>query len=184
MKVTDIPEAEAFILHWGEMGTHWGVNRSVSQIHALLYLSDRPLNAEEICETLGLARSNVSTGLKELQGYAIVKRTHVIGDRRDHFTAETDLWDMLMKIAVERKKREIDPTIAVLAELSDKLQGRKDVPAHIRERIGRMHQFLGTLGGWYDDVRRLPKSTLVSLMKMGGKVARFIPSRGTKPTKH
>jgi len=184
VNVTDIPEAEAFILHWGEMGTHWGVNRSVSQIHALLYLSDRPLNAEEVCETLGLARSNVSTGLKELQGYGIVKRTHVIGDRRDHFMAETDLWDMLMKIAVERKKREIDPTIAVLAELSAKLEGRDDVPAHIRERIGRMHQFLGTLGDWYDDVRRLPKGTLVSLMKMGGKVARFIPSRAAKPTKH
>ncbi|WP_340588623.1 GbsR/MarR family transcriptional regulator [Erythrobacter alti] len=184
MKVTDIPEAEAFILHWGEMGTHWGVNRSVSQIHALLYLSDRPLNAEEICETLGLARSNVSTGLKELQGYGIVRRGHVVGDRRDHFTAETDLWDMLMKIVVERKKREIDPTIQVLAELSEQLKGRTDVPKHVQERIGRMHEFLGTLGAWYEDVRRLPKSTLVSLMRLGGKVARLIPSRGTKPTKH
>ncbi|RJY09737.1 GbsR/MarR family transcriptional regulator [Aurantiacibacter aquimixticola] len=182
MKIIDIPEAEAFILHWGEMGSHWGVNRSVSQVHALLYLSDRPLHAEEICDTLGLARSNISTALKELQSYGIVKRTHVIGDRRDHFVAETDLWDMLMKIAVERKKREIDPTIATLRELTERLEGRKDVPAHVRERIGRMHEFLGTLGGWYDDVRRLPKGTLVALMKLGGKVARFVP--GGKATKH
>ena len=177
MKVTAIPEAQAFILHWGEMGSQWGVNRSVSQVHALLYLSDRPRNAEEICEELGLARSNVSTALKELQSYGIVKRQHVAGDRRDHFVAEDDLWDMLMKIAIERKKREIDPTIAVLADLSAQLEGRKDVPDHIRQRIGRMHEFIATLTGWYDEVRRLPKPTLVALLKLGGKVARFIPGR-------
>ena len=178
--VTDIPEARAFILHWGEMGSHWGVNRSVSQVHALLYLSDQPLHAEEICETLGLARSNVSTALKELQSYAIVRRQHVEGDRRDHFTAETDLWDMLMKISVERKKREIDPTLLVLSDLSASMQDRADVPPHVRERIERMHDFLGTLTHWYDDVRRLPKGTLVALMKLGGKVARFVPARNTK----
>jgi DNA-binding transcriptional regulator GbsR (MarR family) len=177
MPLTDIPEAEAFILHWGEMGSHWGVNRSVSQVHALLYLSDKPLNAEDICATLGLARSNVSTALKELQAYAIIRRTHISGDRRDHFVAETDLWDMLMKIAVERKKREIDPTILALADLTERLEGRSDVPAHIRERIGAMHDFLGNLGDWYDDVRRLPRSTLVTLMKLGGRIARFIPTR-------
>lgn len=180
MKITDIPEAEAFILHWGEMGSHWGVNRSVSQVHALLYLSDRPLHAEEICDTLGLARSNVSTALKELQGYSIVRRQHVIGDRRDHFVAETDLWEMLMRITVERKKREIDPTLATLAELSARLEGRKDLPPHIAERIGRMHEFMGTLTGWFDDVRKLPKGTLVSLMKLGSKVARFIPTRNQR----
>ena len=179
MTITDIPEAQAFILHWGEMGTHWGVNRSVSQIHALLYLSDKPLHAEEICDLLGLARSNVSGGLKELQSYAIVRRTHVAGDRRDHFVAETDLWTMLMAITTERKKREIDPTIAQLDALSRQLEGRSDVPVHIRERIGRMHEFIGTLGGWYDDVRRLPKPTLVRLMKLGSKVARFLPGRDT-----
>jgi DNA-binding transcriptional regulator GbsR (MarR family) len=175
--ITRIPEAEAFILHWGEMGSHWGVNRSVSQVHALLYLSDRPLHAEEICETLGLARSNVSTALKELQGYGIVRRQHVSGDRRDHFVAESDLWEMLMHITVERKKREIDPTLQVLAELSARLAGRTDVPAHVRERIQKMHDFMSNLTGWFDDVRRLPKGTLVALMKLGGKVARFIPGR-------
>jgi len=178
--ITDIPEAEAFILHWGEMGSHWGVNRSVSQVHALLYLSDHPLHAEEICDILGLARSNVSTALKELQSYAIVRRTHVSGDRRDHFVAETDLWTMLMAITVERKKREIDPTIAHLNALSAQLEGRDDVPAHIRERIGRMHEFMGTLGHWYDDVRRLPKPTLVTLMKLGSKVTRFLPGKKTE----
>jgi DNA-binding transcriptional regulator GbsR (MarR family) len=176
--VTLIPEAEAFILHWGEMGSQWGVNRSVAQVHALLYLSDRPIHAEDIVETLGLARSNVSTALRELQSYEIVRRTHVKGDRRDHFVAETDPWELLMKIAAERKRREIDPTIALLGELAEKLDSRKDVPEHVRERIGRMHQFIGTLTDWYEDIRRIPKPTLVALMKLGARVARFVPVRG------
>ena len=178
MAVTLIPEAEAFILHWGEMGSQWGVNRSVAQVHALLYLSDRPLHAEEIVETLGLARSNVSTALKELQSYEIVRRTHVKGDRRDHFVAETDPWELLLKIAAERKRREIDPTIALLGELAEKLEGRTDVPEHVRERIGRMHEFIGTLTSWYEDIRRVPKPTLIALMKLGARVARFVPVRG------
>ena len=179
-KLIQIPEVEAFILHWGEMGTNWGVNRSVAQIHALLYLSDRPLHAEEISETLTLARSNVSTALKELQGYGIVRRTHVSGDRRDHFTAETDLWQLLMRISAERKRREIDPTIELLAQLKERIEQRKDVPAHVRERIGRMHEFISTLTNWYDQVRRLPKPTLVTLMKLGAKVAQFIPGSRNK----
>jgi DNA-binding transcriptional regulator GbsR (MarR family) len=175
MPITDHPDAKAFILHWGEMGTGWGVNRSVAQIHALLYLSDKPVDAETIVEALGLARSNVSTGLKELQGYGIVRRVHVEGDRRDHFVAETDLWDMLMRIVQERKRREIDPTIALLADLAEKLKNDKTAPAQLRERVTRMHEFIGTLGTWYEQVRTLPKPTLVTLMKLGGKVARFIP---------
>jgi DNA-binding transcriptional regulator GbsR (MarR family) len=180
MDIGRYPELEAFILHWGEMGTHWGVNRSMAQIHALLYLADRPLHAEEIVESLKLARSNVSTALKDLQGYGIVRRTHVSGDRRDHFIAETDLWEMLMRISAERKRREIDPTIAFLAELKERIDVRGDVPDHIRERIGRMHEFLGTLAGWYDQVRRLPKPTLIALMKMGGRVARFVGGKSPK----
>jgi DNA-binding transcriptional regulator GbsR (MarR family) len=179
--LTQNPEAEAFILHWGEMGSQWGVNRSVAQVHALLYLSDRPIHAEEICAALGLARSNVSTALRELQSYEIVRRTHMKGDRRDHFVAETDPWELFMKVAAERKRREIDPTIALLGELAEKLEGRTDVPEHVRERIGRMHQFIGTLTSWYEDVRRVPKPTLVALMKLGSKVARFVPVRaGTR----
>lgn len=178
MAVTAFPEVDAFILHWGEMGTNWGVNRSVAQVHALLYLSDRPLHAEEICAALGLARSNVSTALKELQSYEIVRRTHVHGDRRDHFVAETDPWELLLRIAAERKRREIDPTVVLLGELSEKLNGRAEVPQHVRERIARMHQFIGTLTEWYEDIRRVPKPTLIALMKLGAKVARFVPTRG------
>jgi DNA-binding transcriptional regulator GbsR (MarR family) len=177
MQITEHPDVKAFILHWGEMGTHWGVNRSVAQIHALLYLSDRPMHAEEIVETLVLARSNVSTALKELQGYGIVRRVHVEGDRRDHFTAETDLWEMLMRIAAERKRREIDPTIELMGQLSARLKADGKAPEHVRERITRMHEFLSTLGTWYDQVRVLPKPTLVTLMKLGSKVARFIPGK-------
>jgi DNA-binding transcriptional regulator GbsR (MarR family) len=181
MTVTAHPDAKAFILHWGEMGTHWGVNRSVAQMHALLYLSDRPLPADELVEQLGLARSNVSTGLKELQGYGIVRRVHVDGDRRDHFVAETDLWEMLMRISTERKRREIDPTIALLAELSERLAKDESAPAQVRQRITRMHEFLSTLTNWYDQVRRLPKPTLVTLMKLGAKVARFVPGAAKAP---
>ncbi|PZT85760.1 MAG: ArsR family transcriptional regulator, partial [Citromicrobium sp.] len=139
-----------------------------------------PRHAEDICEKLGLARSNVSNGLKELQSYQIVRRVHVEGDRRDHFVAETDLWDMLLKITAERKRREIDPTIQLLGELAESLGKRDDVPAHVRGRISRMHEFIGNLTGWYSDVRRLPKSTLVTLMKLGGRVARLLPGTKTK----
>ncbi len=175
MGVEKYPEALEFILHWGEMGTHWGANRSVAQVHALLYLSDKPMDAEAICTALDLARSNVSTALKELQGFGIVRRTHVAGDRRDHFVAETELWDMFMAITAERKRREIDPVIAKLAELKERMAANSDLPDYVRDRIGQMHDFIGTLTTWYGQVRGLKKSTLISLMKLGAKVARFIP---------
>lgn len=180
MGVEKFPEAMEFILHWGEMGTHWGANRSVAQVHALLYLSKDPLDAETICEALGLARSNVSNALKDLQGYGIVRRTHVPGDRRDHFTAETDLWDLFMAIAAERKRREFDPTVVKLAELQARMADNPDLPNYVRERIGRMHEFIGTLTNWYEQVRGLNKTTLIALMKLGSKVARFIPGSGKK----
>ena len=180
MTATDHPDARAFILHWGEMGTQWGVNRSVAQIHALLYLSADPITAETISESLGLARSNVSTAMRELQGYGIVRRVHVEGDRRDHFVAETDLWDMLMRIVAERKRREVDPTVTMLAELADRLSKDPTAPALLRERVARMHEFISTLSNWYEQVRGLPKSTLVTLMKLGSKVASFIPSKRSK----
>lgn len=175
----DIPAAKAFILHWGEMGSQWGVNRSVAQVHGLLYLSDRPLNADEIVDQLGIARSNFSTAIRELQGYNIVRRVHLEGDRRDHFVAETDLWELLMRISSERKRREIDPTVGLLNQLASELDD-KSAPAHVRERIQRMHEFIGTLGNWYDQVRGLPKPTLITLMKLGAKVARLIPGGGKK----
>lgn len=180
MKALDHPDVRAFILHWGEMGTHWGVNRSVAQVHALLYLSEHPLDAEAIVEALGLARSNVSTALKELQAYGIVRRVHIEGDRRDHFAAETDLWEMLLRIAAERKRREIDPTIALLADLSARMAADKTVPSYMRDRVVRMHEFISTLTNWYDQVRTLPKATLVTLMKLGGRVAKLIPRSSSK----
>ncbi len=182
MGVEKYPVAMEYILHWGEMGTHWGVNRSVAQIHALLYLSDRPLNAENICDALGLARSNVSNALKDLQGYGVVERTHVSGDRRDHFVAETDLWEMFMAISAERKRREIDPIISKLAELEKRMQESDNLPEHINERISRMHEFISRLTNWYEQVRGIKKSTLIALMNLGNKVARFIPGSGKSKT--
>ncbi len=175
MALLDHPDARTFILHWGEMGTQWGVNRSVGQVHGLLYLSGRPLPADSIVDALGLARSNVSTALKELQSYAIVRRVHVDGDRRDHFVAESDPWEMLLRIAAERKRREIDPTIALLGELSSRLAADDSAPPYLRDRVLQMHDFIGATGNWYEQMRALPKPTLVALMKLGAKVARFLP---------
>jgi DNA-binding transcriptional regulator GbsR (MarR family) len=168
------PIMERYVLHWGEMGTRWGVNRSVAQIHALLYLAPQPLTAEEIADTLGLARSNVSTSLKELQGYGLISLTHVLGDRRDHFEAEKDLWGMLLTIVEERKRREIDPTLALLRQSVTEAAADNETDPEIKARIERMLEFLQTLTTWYEQMSRLPKSTLVSLMKMGGKVARLV----------
>jgi DNA-binding transcriptional regulator GbsR (MarR family) len=176
------PLSRAFILHWGEMGTHWGVNRSIAQVHALLYLSDRPLNAEEVTEALSLARSNVSGGLKELQSFKLVRRVHVEGDRRDHFVAETDPWEMLMRIVAVRKRREFDATIETLAGLDEALRYDPTAPEHVRERIGAMYGFMREMSGWYAEVRALPRSTLVTLMRLGGRIARFIPSSRDKST--
>src|SRR5947207_13827128 len=110
------PVQQKFVLHWGEMGTRWGINRTVAQIHALLFVSPKPLNAEEIADTLAVARSNVSNSLKELQGWGIVKLVHVLGDKRDHFESMKDVWEMFRVVLDERKRREIDPTLAVLRE--------------------------------------------------------------------
>lgn len=168
------PVMERYILHWGEMGTRWGVNRSVAQIHALLYLSPRPLTAEEIAETLSLARSNVSTSLRELQSWGLVQLTQFMGDRRDHFQAGTDLWEMLLLIVEERKRREVDPTLTMLRQSVIDGQDDGKTDPEVRARIERMLTFMETLASWYEQMRRLPKSTLITLMKMGSKVARVI----------
>src|SRR5262245_54625654 len=170
-----LPETvERFILHWGDMGGAWGVNRSVAQVHALLYLSSTPLTAEEIADTLGLARSNVSNSLHELQGWDLISLTHLFGDRRDHFEAKTDLWELLLTIVEERKRREIDPTLAMLRQCMAEAESDKETPEAVKARISRMLEFLDTLSQWYEQMRALPKTTLVALMKMGAKVARFV----------
>ena len=172
------PVMEEFVLHWGEMGTKWGVNRSIAQIHALLYLSPKPLPADEIVETLSIARSNVSTSLKELQGWGLVRTTQRLGDRRDHFEAEKDLWEMFLRVVEERKKREVDPTLSLLRRAVIEADADPETPKEVRDRIGRTLEFAETLTGWYTEVRSIPKPTLVALMKLGKRVAGFVRGRG------
>jgi len=172
MKLT--PVMEKFIVHWGEMGTRWGVNRTVAQIHALLYLSPTPLHAEEISETLGVARSNVSTSLKELMSWGLVKVSHVLGDRRDHFESMKDLWAIFTSVVEERKKREIDPTLTLLRQCQLEAAEDNETPEEIKTRIREMTEFLETLTGWYEQMQRLPKTTLVKLMKLGGAITKVL----------
>lgn len=168
------PSLERYVLHWGEMGTRWGVNRSQAQIHALLYLAGKPITAEEIAETLAIARSNVSTSLKELQGWGLVKLTHVLGDRRDHFEALTDVWEMFMIIVEERKKREIDPTLTTLRLCVLEAADERQTPDEAKARMAEMLKFMESLSGWYGEVRKLPRGTLMGLMRLGGKIARLV----------
>jgi DNA-binding transcriptional regulator GbsR (MarR family) len=168
------PAVERFVLQWGDMGGQWGVNRSVAQIHALLYLSDRPLTAEEIAETLGIARSNVSTSLRELQGWKLVRRIPVLGDRRDHFEAETDLWQMLTRIAEGRKEREIDPAAAALRACRTEAQDDPRVSATARKRLAEMDDFVTTLSRWYDQMLDVPPAKLMALVRMGSKIATLV----------
>ncbi len=166
------PIENKFILHWGDMGTRWGINRTVSQIHALLYISRDPLNAEEIAQTLKVARSNVSTSLKELQSWGIVQSVRVLGERRDHYESMVDVWDMFDRILEERKRREFDPTLVVLAECLEQAEAKGD--AHLAERLSALHEFFRTMTDWYAQMRRLPRGTLKSFFKMGAKVKRFL----------
>src|SRR3954451_11060834 len=138
------PTQQKFILHWGEMGTRWGINRTVAQIHALVYISPKPLHAEEIAETLAVARSNVSTSLKELQGWGIVRLTHVLGDKRDHFESVKDVWQMFRTVLDERKKREIDPTLAMLRECVSEAEKSKETDKHTNERLHALVDFFET----------------------------------------
>lgn len=161
---------QKFILHWGEMGSRWGVNRTVAQIHALLYLSNEPLNAEQISDTLGVARSNVSTSLKELQSWGLVKVSHVLGDRRDHFDSHKDVWDIFFIIMEERKKRELDPTLTTLRECVLDADNDSQTPAKTKERIQQTLEFLEQSTGWFDQVKRMERSTIIKLLKLGSKV--------------
>ena len=161
------PVQQKFILHWGEMGTRWGINRTVAQIHALLFISPKPLNAEDIVETLSVARSNVSTSLKELQGWGIVRLVHVMNDKRDHFESMKDVWEMFRLVLDERKRREIDPTLAMLRECISESELEKD--PHTKERLRELHDFFETTSDWYLQIRQWPASALAKLAKLGGK---------------
>jgi DNA-binding transcriptional regulator GbsR (MarR family) len=168
------PVQQKFILHWGEMGTRWGINRTVAQMHALLFLSPRPLHAEEICEMLDVARSNVSTSLRELQNWGLVKVTHLLGDRRDHFeNATQDVWEMFRIVLDERKKREIDPTVELLrACVAEAERGGK--PEEVtRQRLASMRDFFEIMSRWYDQIDQLSTSSLMKFVRTGEKLKKL-----------
>lgn len=168
MKLTSTQQK--FILHWGEMGSRWGVNRTVAQIHALLYLSQEPLNAETISETLGVARSNVSTSLKELQSWGLVKVVHAMGDRRDYFESHKDVWDIFMIILEERKRRELDPTLTILRECVMESEDDKATDPEVKARIEHTLEFLEQITGWYEQMKSVDRKTLTKMMNMGAKI--------------
>lgn len=168
------PIVERFVLHWGEMGSRWGVNRSVAQIHGLLFLTKKPMTADEICDELTIARSNVSNSLKELQSLGLVHKAHVIGDRRDHFSALKDVQETFNAIVESRKKREIDPTLSILRHLMDEADSEKTTDPHVKQQIGNMLQFVDQMSDWYEDVKKVPNETLMKMIKMGSKIIRFI----------
>lgn len=166
--------AQKYVLHWGEMGTRWGVNRTVAQIHALLYLANTPITAEDIADTLNVARSNVSNSLKELQSWGLIKVTHVMGDRRDHFIALQDVWEIFRVIIEERKRREIDPTLSMLRNCVLDADEDKALDQTTRAKMEEVLAFMEMLSSTYEDYRHLPPATLKRFLKMGGKVARML----------
>lgn len=173
--IETMPEAvRRFILHWGDMGQQWGVNRSIAQIHALLYITEHPLPADTISETLGIARSNVSNSLKELLGYKIVRRVPMSGDRRDHFCAETDVWELARRIAAVRKTREIDPALETLTHCLDDADGDLRVSDEQRRRLREMHAFTTDMDRWYIQMQALPVRTLTRLVRLGDRIVALL----------
>ena len=164
---------QQFILHWGEMGTRWGINRTVAQVHALLFLSERPLPADEIARALGIARSNTSTSLRELQNWGIVRVVHLPGDRRDHFASIKDVFAMFQAIAHRRKKREIDPTIQALREWLEEAEKPKAAEAHIRRRLADLLDFFQLVSANYERLEKLPASAVIKLARLGDKALRM-----------
>jgi len=168
------PLAQSFVLHFGEMGSRWGINRTVGQIYAVLYLSAPvPLCADAIVEALGVSRSNVSMGLRELQGWNLVVPRHIPDDRRDHFTTPEDVWQILRVLAEERKKREVDPTLSVLRELLMQTPGN-DTDRHAQARMAEMHALIEQLTNWYDDVKKLETERLANLLRLGAGITRML----------
>lgn len=162
---------QQFILHWGEMGARWGINRTVAQVHALLHVAEHPLSADAIAAGLGVARSNVSTSLRELQGWGIVRAVHVLGDRRVHFEALADVWELFRTIVDVRKRREIDPTLEMLRRaLAEIDRGGKASEAHTRRRLRELLEFFETTTELYDELRHLPPAALRGVARIRGKV--------------
>ncbi len=173
---SDVPPAvREFVLEWGNLGERWGVNRSVSQIHALLYASPRPMASEDIAEALGIARSNVSNSLRELQAWNLIRSVPIQGDRRTFYQAETDLWTLVTRIAAGRKTRELDPAAVALRNCVEKSRDDKTLDPVVLHRLRDMLEFVERISRWYDQMIALPRSTLVTLIKLGSGVARLLP---------
>lgn len=168
------PAVQDFVLRWGDLGSHWGVNRSVAQVQALLYLSDKALTAEDIAEQLGLARSNVSNSLRELIIWKLVRRVPVLGDRRDHYEAEADPWQLLTRIAQGRKEREIDPAVAAIQRALAAAEADPKVGKVARARLHDMQSFLTSLDSWFTQMMAIPPSTLMRFIKLGSKVVNLL----------
>jgi DNA-binding transcriptional regulator GbsR (MarR family) len=167
------PLAQKFILHFGEMGSRWGINRTVGQMYALLYVSGKPLNADEIAECLQFSRSNVSMGLKELQSWRLVKLLHQPGDRREYFEPPKDVWDIFKALIEERRRREVEPTLSMLRDaLLETPSTEADLVA--QQRMREMYELIELSSSWFDDVQRLSPETLTSLMKMGSTVGKLL----------
>jgi len=162
------------VLEWGDIGSAWGVNRSIAQIHALLYAQARPMTAEEIAAILGLARSNISTSLKELQSWQLIHKAPVRGDRRDHFVAESDLWQMALRIAQGRRTREIDPARNTLSRCLSEAEADTALAPESHARLKEMHAFVSQLSDWYEEMLTLPPAKLKRLISLGRRIARLV----------
>jgi DNA-binding transcriptional regulator GbsR (MarR family) len=165
---------QQFILHWGEMSSRWGINRSMAQIHALLYLSEEPLNAEEISERLGLARSNVSTGLRELRAWGIVRVVHQLGDRRDYFQAVSDVWEIFLTILDQRKRRELDPTAEMLRQCVAQHEAAHGKHGFALQRMRSLLDLLEMLIAWYEQMSRLSPASQRHVLKMGRQLTKIV----------
>ncbi len=172
MKMT--PAVEKYVLHWGEMGTRWGTNRTVAQIHALLYLSPEPLRADQIVDLLSVARSNVSTSIRELQSFRLVRMTHVLGDRRDYFESLHDVWELFRVIMEQRKQRELNPTLSMLMDCATDVAKEPDTDPVTKQRIHDMLEFVQTTSNWYEEIKDIPTSTLTKLMKLGKRITKLV----------
>jgi DNA-binding transcriptional regulator GbsR (MarR family) len=168
------PAIEKYVLHWGEMGTRWGTNRTVAQIQALLYLSPEPLRADQIVDALSVARSNVSTSIRELQSYGLVRMTHVLGDRRDYFESLHDVWELFRVIIEQRKQRELNPTLSMLRVTAKEVLEEEDTDPVTKQRIQDMLQFVETTSDWYEQIRDIPTPTLTKLMKLGQGITKLV----------
>jgi DNA-binding transcriptional regulator GbsR (MarR family) len=168
------PAVEKYVLHWGEMGTRWGTNRTVAQIQALLYLSPKPLRADEIVELLSVARSHVSTSIRELQSYQLVRMTHVLGDRRDYFESLHDVWELFRVIIEQRKKRELNPTLTMLRGCAEEVDNETETDPVTKERIRNMLAFVESTSQWYEEISAVPTSTLTKLMAMGKRITKLV----------